>query len=87
MKRRKKMDETIRIQREPRDFVMVSKSVLEDKDISLTAKAMYIYATGYYESGKFDDATLIKELYQYSNDTVHQIEQGLKELKENGYIR
>lgn len=77
----KRLDEVIRVQKRPNNFVMMDKSFLEDTRLSYKAKGILAYLLSKPDNWK----VIVGNLVNYSTDGKASVYAGLKELKECGY--
>lgn len=77
----KRLNEIIRVQKRPNNFVMMDKSFLEDTRLSYKAKGILAYLLSKPDNWK----VIIGNLVNYSTDGKASVYAGLKELKECGY--
>lgn len=77
----KRLNEVIRVQKRPNNFVMMDKSFLEDTKLSYKAKGILAYLLSKPDNWK----VIVGNLVNYSTDGKASVYAGLKELKECGY--
>ena len=77
----KRLNEVIRVQKRPNNFVMMDKSFLEDTRLSHKAKGILAYLLSKPDNWK----VIVGNLVNYSTDGKASVYAGLKELKECGY--
>lgn len=77
----KRLDEVIRVQKRPNNFVMMDKSFLEDTRLSYKAKGILAYLLSKPDNWK----VIVGNLVNYSTDGKASVYAGLKELKECRY--
>lgn len=77
----KRLNEVIRVQKRPNNFVMMDKSFLEDTRLSYKAKGILAYLLSKPDNWK----VIVGNLVNYSTDGKASVYAGLKELKECGY--
>ena len=77
----KRLNEVIRVQKRPSNFVMMDKSFLEDIRLSYKAKGILAYLLSKPDNWK----VIVGNLVNYSTDGKASVYAGLKELKECGY--
>lgn len=77
----KRLDEVIRVQKRPNNFVMLDKTFLEDDRLSFKAKGILAYLLSKPDNWK----VIVGNLVKYSKDGKSAVYAGLKELKECGY--
>lgn len=77
----KRLDEVIRVQKRPNNFVMMDKSFLEDTRLSYKAKGILAYLLSKPDNWK----VIVGNLVNYSTDGKASVYAGLKELKDSGY--
>ena len=77
----KGVNEVIRVQKRPNNFVMMDKSFLEDTRLSYKAKGILAYLLSKPDNWK----VIVGNLVNYSTDGKASVYAGLKELKECGY--
>lgn len=77
----KRLDEVIRVQKRPNNFVMIDKTFLEDERLSFKAKGILAYLLSKPDNWK----VIVGNLVKYSKDGKSAVYAGLKELKECGY--
>lgn len=77
----KRLNEVIRVQKRPNNFVMMDKGFLEDERISYKAKGILAYLLSKPDNWK----VIVGNLVNYSTDGKASVYAGLKELKECGY--
>lgn len=77
----KRLDEVIRVQKRPNNFVMIDKSFLEDTRLSYKAKGILAYLLSKPDNWK----VIVGNLINYFTDGKASVYAGLKELKECGY--
>lgn len=77
----KRLDEVIRVQKRPNNFVMLDKTFLEDERLSFKAKGILAYLLSKPDNWK----VIVGNLVKYSKDGKSAVYAGLKELKECGY--
>lgn len=79
----KRLNEVIRVQKRPNNFVMMDKSFLEDTRLSYKAKGILAYLLSKPDNWK----VIVGNLVNYSTDGKASVYAGLKELKECGYYK
>lgn len=77
----KRLDEVIRVQKRPNNFVMMDKSFLEDTRLSYKAKGILAYLLSKPDNWK----VIVGNLVNYSTDGKASVYAGLKELKDCRY--
>lgn len=77
----KRLNEVIRVQKRPSNFVTMDKSFLEDARLSYKAKGILAYLLSKPDNWK----VIVGNLVNYSTDGKASVYAGLKELKECGY--
>lgn len=77
----KRLNEVIRVQKRPNNFVMMDKSFLEDERLSYKAKGILAYLLGKPDNWK----VIVGNLVNYSTDGKASVYAGLKELNQFGY--
>lgn len=77
----KRLNEVIRVQKRPNNFVMMDKSFLEDTRLSYKAKGILAYLLSKPDNWK----VIVGNVVNYSTDGKASVYAGLKELKECGY--
>jgi hypothetical protein len=77
----KRLNEVIRVQKLPRNFVMLDKGFLENPNLSWKAKGILAYLLSKPDNWK----VIIGDIVKYSTDGKSSIYSGLAELKEHGY--
>lgn len=77
----KRLDEVIRVQKRPNNFVMIDKTFLEDERLSFKAKGILAYLLSKPDNWK----VIVGNLVKFSKDGKSAVYAGLKELKECGY--
>lgn len=81
--RDKRLDEIIRVKREPNNFVTMNKTFLEDDRLSYKAKGILAYLL----SKPNDWKVIVGNLVGNSSDGKSSVYSGLKELKDYGYYK
>jgi hypothetical protein len=76
-----RLNEVIRVQKRPSNFVLIDKTFLEDENLSFKAKGILAYLLSKPDNWK----VIIGNLVNYSTDGKASVYAGLKELKESGY--
>ena len=79
----KKLNEVIRVQKRPSNFVMMDKGFLENSGLSWKAKGMLAYLLSKPDNWK----VIVKDLVSHSTDGKSAIYSGLNELKELGHYQ
>lgn len=77
----KKLNEVIRVQKRPNNFVMMDKTFLQDERLSYKAKGLLAYLLSKPDDWK----VIVGNLVNSSKDGKASVYAGLKELKEYGY--
>lgn len=77
----KRLNEVIRVKKQPSNFVLLDKTFLEDDRLSFKAKGILAYLLSKPDDWK----VIVGNLVNYSADGKASVYAGLKELKEYGY--
>ncbi len=77
----KRLNEVIRVKKQPSNFVLLDKTFLEDDRLSFKAKGILAYLLSKPDDWK----VIVGNLVNYSADGKSSVYAGLKELKEYGY--
>lgn len=77
----KRLNEVIRVQKRPNNFVMIDKGFLENPNLSWKAKGILAYLLSKPNNWK----VITRDLVNRSTDGKAAVYSGLKELKEYGY--
>ena len=77
----KRLNEIIRVQKRPSNFVLIDKSFLEDTRLSYKAKGILAYLLSKPDNWK----VIVGNLVNYSADGKASVYAGLKELRKCGY--
>lgn len=77
----KRLNEVIRVKKQPKNFVLLDKTFLEDGRLSFKAKGILAYLLSKPDDWK----VIVGNLVNYAADGKAAVYAGLKELKECGY--
>lgn len=83
VKEDKRLNEVIRVQKRPNNFVMIDKGFLENPNLSWKAKGVLAYLLSKPDNWK----VITRDLVNRSTDGKSAVYSGLKELKEYGYYQ
>ena len=77
----KRLNEVIRVQKRPNNFVMIDKGFLENPGLSWKAKGILAYLLGKPDNWK----VVVKDLVRHATDGKAAVYSGLNELKAHGH--